>query len=140
IPWDDFFSTVGLRVVRKVNTVADPGFVAVHNFDAPAAIVRLRAGSDAEKAGLTPGDVVLGIDGRPVAADFERRLGSLRPGDVIRLRVRQQGKEREMQWKVGAREEPVYELKDADHITTEQKAQRAAWLQGESMATGAPHD
>jgi len=132
VPWDEFLGTVGLKVVTRVNTVADPGFVAVRNFDAPAAVIRLRPGSDAEKAGLMPGDVVLELDGRPVAADFNRRLVSLRPGDVLRLRVRQRGKEREMQWRVGAREEMEYELKDLDQLTAQQKARRAAWLKGEA--------
>ena len=132
VPWDEFLGQVGLKVVTRVNTVADPGFVAVRNFDAPAAVIRLRPGSDAEKAGLMPGDVVLEIDGRPVAADFNRRLASLRPGDVLHLRVRQRGREREMQWKVGAREETAYELKDVDQPTAQQKARRSAWLKGEA--------
>ena len=34
IPWDDFFSTVGLHLVQRVISVADPGFVATQNFDA----------------------------------------------------------------------------------------------------------
>ena len=137
IPWDDFLSTVGLHVVRTVSTVADPGFVAVHNFDAPADVVRLRPGSEAERTGLMPGDVVLQLNGHPVAADFERRLGSLRPGDVIRLRVRQRGNERDLQWKVGSREEAEYRLVDVANITPEQRARRAAWLKGESQEEGA---
>jgi predicted metalloprotease with PDZ domain len=132
LPWDEFFAPVGLHVVRKVNTVADPGFVAVHNFDAPADVVRLRVGSEAEKVGLRPGDVVLELNGRPVAADFERRLASLRPGDGIRVRVRQHGKERQMQWKVGSREETAYALVDVDNMTPPQRARRTAWLKGES--------
>ena len=136
IPWDEFFSAVGLHVVRNVAIVADPGFVAIHNFDAPAAIVRLQPGSDAEKAGLMPGDIVLALDGHPVAADFERRLRSLRPSDLIKLRVRQRGKERDLQWKVGSREEAEYELKDLDKITAEQRACRTAWLKGESQPVG----
>jgi predicted metalloprotease with PDZ domain len=137
IPWDDFFATVGLHVVRTVNRVADPGFVAVRNFDAPADVVRLRPGSEAEKAGLRPGDLVLQLNGRAVAADFERRLAALRPGDMIRLRVRQHGSERELQWKVGSREESEYRLADVANLTAEQKGARAAWLKGESQGEGA---
>ena len=29
IPWNDFFRTVGLRLVRQTESVADPGFVAI---------------------------------------------------------------------------------------------------------------
>ena len=34
IPWDDFFRTVGLHLVQRVISIADPGFVATQNFDA----------------------------------------------------------------------------------------------------------
>jgi len=109
----------------------------VHNFDAPVDVVRLRAGSAAEQAGLLPGDVVLQLNGRPVAADFERRLASLRPGEMIHLRVRQRTGERELQWKVGSRQEAEYDLIDVENMTAQQKSQRAAWLKGESLPEGA---
>ena len=48
------------------------------------------------------------------------------------MRVRQKGNEREMQWKVGSREEADYALVDVENVTAQQKARRAAWLKGES--------
>jgi predicted metalloprotease with PDZ domain len=136
IPWDDFFKTVGLHVVRQVATLADPGFRADRNFDAPPSIMRLRAGSEAEKAGLAVGDVVLAMNGRATGSDFETRLAQLHPGDTIHLRVRHQGTEHEMQWRVGTREEVEFELKDVEYVTTQQRARRAAWLRGESQIAG----
>jgi predicted metalloprotease with PDZ domain len=136
IPWDDFFKTVGLRVIRRAVTLADPGFAANRNFDAPPSVIRIRPGSEAGKAGLAVGDVLLEINGRVAASDFEHKLEELRPGDVIRLRVRQRGTEQEIQWKIGSREEVEFELKDVDNVTTLQKARRAAWLKGESQRAG----
>jgi predicted metalloprotease with PDZ domain len=136
IPWDDFFRTVGLRAVRRTMTVADPGFAAIRNFDAPASVVRLQPGSDAEKAGLAPGDMLLELNGRPVASDFDRRLELLRPGDAIRVKVRHHGAEREMRWTVGSRQEVEFELKDVDNVSAPQRAQRAAWLKGEPQSAG----
>jgi predicted metalloprotease with PDZ domain len=136
IPWDDFFRTVGLHAVRRTMTVADPGFAAIRNFDAPASVVRLQPGSDAEKAGLAPGDMLLELNGRPVASDFDRRLELLRPGDAIRVKVRHHGAEREMQWTVGSRQEVEFELKDVDNVSAPQRAQRAAWLKGEPQSAG----
>src|SRR5207344_1559053 len=81
IPWDDFLKTAGLHVVVRRNTIADTGFVSVHNFDAAPSIIRVRSGSEAERAGLITGDDVLTFNGHAVASDFERRIGELRPGD-----------------------------------------------------------
>ncbi len=136
IPWDDFFQTVGLRVVRRAATLADPGFVAARNFDASPFVIRMRAGSEAAKAGLAIGDVLLEINGRVATSDFERKLEQLRPGDTLRLRVRHRGAEREIQWKTGSREEVEFEVKEVDNVTAQQKARRSAWLRGESQPAG----
>jgi predicted metalloprotease with PDZ domain len=136
IPWDEFFGTVGLRSVRKSVTVSDPGFTAARNFDASPAVIRLRPGSDAGKAGLLVGDVILDINGAVAAGDFDRRLGALRTGEMIHLRVRNSRGEHNLQWRVGSREEVEYILTDVDNVTAQQKARRAAWLRGESQPAG----
>jgi predicted metalloprotease with PDZ domain len=136
IPWDDFLKTVGLHIVRRTTTIADAGFFAVHNFDAPPSVVRVHRGSEAERAGLMTGDEVLALDGKAAASDFERRMNALRPEEVIRLRIRHRGVEREIQWKVGSREEVEFDVKDVDNVTTQQRARRAAWLRGETQITG----
>jgi predicted metalloprotease with PDZ domain len=139
IPWDEFFGTVGLRVVRTSATVANLGFTAIQNFDSPPSVTRVELGSEAEKAGLAVGDVLLEINGKPATSHFEARLAELRPGVTIYLRAGNRRGEREIQWKVGAREEVEFALQDVDHVTTQQKARRAAWLKGESQATGEAH-
>jgi predicted metalloprotease with PDZ domain len=136
IPWDDFFTTVGLHVVRRAAISPDPGFAAARNGDASPRVIRVRTGSEAERAGLLAGDVLLAINGRVASSDFERRLGELRPGDMIHLRVRHYSNEREMQWKIASREEVEFELKDVDNVTTQEKSRRSAWLRGESESAG----
>jgi predicted metalloprotease with PDZ domain len=136
ISWDDYFKTVGLRVVHRAATLPDSGFVAARNFDASPKVIRVRAGSEAEKAGLVAGDILLEINGVVAASDFERKLGELRPGDTLHLRVRHRSSEREIQWKIGSREEVEFELKDVDNVSAQQRARRAVWLKGESEPAG----
>ena len=62
IPWDDFFRSVGLHLVRKAISIADPGFVATQNFDAAPRVSAIIAGSAAETAGLSVGDAILEIN------------------------------------------------------------------------------
>ena len=99
-------------------------------------MIRLRPGSDAGKAGLLVGDVILDINGAVAAGDFDRRLGALRTGEMIHLRVRNSTGEHNLQWRVGSREEVEYILTDVDNVTAQQKARRAAWLRGESQPAG----
>jgi predicted metalloprotease with PDZ domain len=136
IPWDDFLRTVGLRLVKKTSSTADVGFVAVRNFNASPTVTRLETESNAYRAGLTSGDSILEINGRIAAADFEERLAQLRPGDTIRLRVRDRSGERDLHWKLDKREEVQFEVVEVPHASKEQKAQRAAWLKAENIAAG----
>jgi predicted metalloprotease with PDZ domain len=133
IPWNDFFNGVGLTLVRHPQTVADPGFQAARNFDAPPVITSIEPNSEAQQAGLAVGDSILEINGQIASADFLQKLAELAIGDTLRLRVRDTAGERELHWRVGSREEVEFELKDVDNVTAKQKARRAAWLKGESQ-------
>ncbi len=134
IPWNKFFSSVGLRIVEGRSTTADAGFVASRNFDGIMNVTSVTAGSEAEKAGLQLGDAILGINGSAPGQDSSQAMVGLQPGDTVAVKVRGRlGSERELKWKAGIREEVSYDLKDADNITAEQRARRAAWLKGEAQ-------
>ena len=132
IPWDDFLRSVGLHVTTQTNTVADPGFLASRNFDGPIAVGAVTAGSEAERAGLQVGDVIVELQGKPAGQESRQELARLTPGDTLTLKIRRRGGEREVQWKVGSRQETSYVVGDLDKISHAQFARRAAWLKGEA--------
>jgi predicted metalloprotease with PDZ domain len=132
IPWNDYFRSVGLQVIRQTLLVADAGFSATRDFNKPPVVSIVNPNTEAAHAGLTAGDSILEINHRVAGADFEQRLADLHPGDTVYLRVRHGQTERELQWKVGSREEINYELKDLEHISPQQRTRRTAWLRGES--------
>ncbi len=63
-----------------------------------AVISQLVPGSAAEKAGLKPGDVVIAVNGRRVAnsADLRNRIGLLRAGQKVRLKIIRNGEHKEL--------------------------------------------
>jgi len=133
VPWEDFLGYVGLRVEQLQFAMADPGFVASRNFDGPMTVLAVTSGSEAEHAGLQVGEAITGLQGKPAAEDAQQQLSRLKPGDTLQLKVRsRRGEERELQWKVGSRQETSYQVKDLDTVTSEQRAHRAAWLKGEA--------
>jgi predicted metalloprotease with PDZ domain len=136
IPWDDFFKNVGLHLSPRATNVADVGFVATRNFDAALVVSAVTPGSAADVAGLAVGDTILEINGQKADRGFAAR-SEIRPGDTLRLRVRNSAGERELHWKMGSRQEVELELTDLDKVTPEQRARREAWLKGESRALGA---
>lgn len=133
VPWDDFLRYVGLHVEQVRFTVADSGFVASRNFDGPMTVVEVTPGSEAEHAGLQVGDAITELQGKPAAEDSQQELSRLKPGETLQLKVRsRRGQERELQWKIGSREETSYQVKDLGAVSAEQHAHRAAWLKGEA--------
>ncbi|HVI07302.1 MAG TPA: PDZ domain-containing protein, partial [Candidatus Binatia bacterium] len=132
IPWNDFFRGVGLRVVKNSITVADPGFVASRNFDGPMTVGAVTPNSEAERAGLQTGDTLLEINGAAAPQDAAE-ITRLNQGDTITVKVRTaRGAERELQWKVGNREEVSYDVKELESVTAAERARRTAWLKGEA--------
>jgi len=127
---------VGLHLVRRVVSIADLGFVATQNFDAAPVVSAILARSEAENGGLSVGDAILEINGHSVNAGYAQHLAALRPGETLRLRVRNSAGERELRWTLGTRQEIELQLTDLDKVTPEQKASRAAWLRGEAQTVG----
>ena len=136
IPWNEFFSTVGLQLERKQIGVADFGFVLAANFGRPPLVVSVKPGSPAEKAGLSSGDSVVQINGHPTSHNFEAQLLQIHPDDILHLQIRNASGKRDLQWRVGTSEQLHFELNDMDSITPQQKARRQAWLKGQSEALG----
>jgi predicted metalloprotease with PDZ domain len=140
IPWNDFLRSVGLHAEAITMSVSDTGFLASRNFDGPMSVLAVTPGSDAERAGLQVGDVIVELQGSPAEQDARQELARLSAGDTLTLRVRgRRGIERELKWKVASREEISYEVKELDHVTDAQRARRAAWLKGDAQpANSAP--
>ena len=134
IPWDDFLKGVGLHLLRHASVIAELGFWAVRNSDAPPAVSWLDQDGEAVRAGLAVDDSILEINGRVTSSDFRQQLAEALPGSMLHLRVRRGASERQIAWKLGSHEDVEFELKDLDAITQQQKARRAAWLSGQDQS------
>ena len=68
-----------------------------------ALVANIESSSPAEKAGLLPGDVVLGVNGQKVdsSADLPRIIGDQKPGSVVRLSIWRDRKARELNVTLG---------------------------------------
>jgi predicted metalloprotease with PDZ domain len=128
IPWDKFLAAVGLRALTVEATFADPGFEAIQSFDQPPIVVSVQPGGEAERAGLKSQDQVLKVNGQRTGRNYERQIAELGPGEMLSLVVRRDGAEHNLHWKLGKREQTVYQITDLPQVSSEQKARRKAWL------------
>jgi len=135
IPWNDFFHTVGLQLATVSTSVAEPGFTAEPEFGGVTVVNSVGTDSDAARAGLREGDTIIEVNGRVPSANLDQQLAALHEGDTLYVRVRNAEGERQLQWKLGSREQVRFILQDLPSISPAQKARRAAWLSGEDERT-----
>ena len=133
LPYDEYLQTVGLRLQREKIQTPYPGFEIVRNFDEVPVVGRVDGQSEAARLGLESGDTILRINGKPVLASVQSRLGNMHVGENVKLRVSGRNGERDLKIKLGAREEDDFRVVSVDTITPEQRARRAAWLSGEEQ-------
>jgi predicted metalloprotease with PDZ domain len=136
ISWDSFFASVGLHVIKTDVTLADPEFEATRIFDQPLRVQQVSPGSEAQRAGLKPDDVILEINNQAPQRDFGIQIAGLAPGATIQLTVSRNGAEQTLLWKLSSRTFSIFRLQDVPGVSALQKSERAAWLfdRGENPA------
>jgi predicted metalloprotease with PDZ domain len=138
IPWDPMLLSVGLRVVQQSVEVADAGLDVQRVFGGMVILASVDPGSDAARAGVLAGDTLLSINGKAIGPDPRASLGAWRPGDTIRLRVRRGVDEHELKFKLGAKKQVEYVVRDVENLSAEQKAHREEWLKGKTREATHP--
>ena len=138
IPWNEMLSSVGLRVVQQNIEVTDPGFELQRMFGGATVITRVNQGSEAERAGVAMGDVLLSMNGKAVGPDPHEFIGAFRPKEEVRLRVRRGSDERELKFKLGSKQEVEFVVRDVEHLSTEQKTRRKESIRGETRGAAHP--
>jgi predicted metalloprotease with PDZ domain len=128
-PYDELLATVGLKLARGRVTVPDPGFLSVKNFDSPPVVVSVDNMSEAGRLGLSAGDTILSINGKPASSTVEEILSTMRVGETLRMRVTGRKGSRELKLRLAGHEEEQFALLDADVVSPAQRARRAAWLE-----------
>lgn len=133
IPYDDFFRTVGLRLVVETVRVPDPGFAAARSPGKAGPVVgRVDAGGPAQQAGLNPGDVIEEFNGKPATVDIMSQIARMDSAEVVRMRVRSSSGVREVKLTVGTKQFEELAFRDLPTVTPAMKARRAAWIRGEA--------
>jgi predicted metalloprotease with PDZ domain len=133
IPYNDFFQTVGLELDQTPIRTAYAGLKTSLNFGSTAIVTAVDSGSEGEKAGLRPGDIILSANGQQPGVDLDAQIADLDPGSTLKLKVSTRDRVHEVKIKLGERGDAQYQLVDLPGATPQQLARRDAWIHGDSQ-------
>jgi len=132
LPYDEAFGYVGLRLVKNQAKEPFNAGLAVQ-FDNPRApmIENVRNNSPAEDAGLQSGDEIVDLAGKSVSrSTWLGTLARYKTGQSVPITVKRDRKTIKANLVLGEPERFEYRIEERSDATAEQKALRAAWLNG----------
>jgi len=121
---------LGLRTVERRKPVL--GFSMEHDPNGLFVISTVDSEGPAAPAGLRAGDVMIRWNGGEVPKRVERWLQEQRAGDLLKLRVRREGKEISLEFRLGENNETLYEVMEVSHAGEKARHIREGMLRGET--------
>ena len=146
LPLDDLLPTVGIRTTMRAATDAkDMGGKAASAGSKPMPWIgsnltvsdgrsvfgSVLAGSPAERAGVSPGDEIVAVDGlKATAINLEKRLGEYEPGDTVRLTVFRRDELLNLSMTLVEPPATTCYLVASDEVDADTATRRESWLTG----------
>lgn len=126
-----YLGYAGLKIIQQSYAAPDWGFEAARGFDGLIRVTAVNASSNAAKAGLRSGDILIEIDGQALYA-LPQHVSGLKPGERVELTVQRGGKTREAAFNLGSRPATRYRIAEMRHATPEQREICEDWLKGQT--------
>lgn len=133
LPYAETFALAGLEVRHHETKVAVLGFTP----DRESGGVPVRAvddGSPAAGAGLRPGDVLTNWNGGDVPRSLRRWVRDRQPGESVKVRIRRDDKELNLEFKLGEEQEVRYQVAEDPNAGEKARRIRDGWLHGTAGA------
>ncbi len=138
IPWSRFLAAAGCRLHREPRKPEEGDAarrerpwlgVSTSRGTAGVNVAAVTEGSPAWKAGLSPKDELVAINGARIAPeDWEKRVDELEPGERLRVTLFRSGYLRELPLVVGARENATWTIQRLEKPSEAQKKVYEGWL------------
>jgi predicted metalloprotease with PDZ domain len=125
----------GLLLATSTENLPVQGFSASRNASELLEVDSVDEGSDAERAGLQEGDVVVRVDGNLLPAGPHAALPLWRPGQAVELQVSRGSETQALSFRIGIKQQVAMQIHEDPHADAGQRLVREGWLTG---ATNSP--
>jgi predicted metalloprotease with PDZ domain len=130
IDYSTYLGYAGLRLATHMMGTPVPGFSASRNAGGLLQVDSIDDGSDAERAGLQPGDVLMMADGNLLPAASESTLPNWRPGQSVELQIARGGETKIIKFRIGVNQEISIQIEEDPQAGPDQLQVREGWLKG----------
>ena len=127
-----YLGYAGLALKAEEKEVPDLGFKSLQGFTGPVHVDSVVPGSNADKAGLRPGDILLKLDGVELPVIPEREMIYFKPGQKVTFNVQRGTTLLDIGFLLGSRTQVVYKVEEMSHATRSQMEVRKGWLKGQT--------
>ena len=128
--YSTYLGYAGLNLTSHTSGLPVPGFSASRNAGGLLEVDSVDTGSDAERAGLQQGDVLLMADGNPLPVGADLALPTWRPGHTVELQIVRGGDARNIKFRIGVNEEISLQIEEDSMASADQLHVRNGWLKG----------
>jgi predicted metalloprotease with PDZ domain len=129
LDYQTYLGYAGLQLAEQVGVRPDFGFRAERASDGLIRVATVNAGSEAAKAGLEAGDILLKINGLNLVA-LPDNVAGVRPGHRVKFTVRRRGQTFEVKYHTGSIPQKTYAIVEMRDAAPAQRALREGWLAG----------
>jgi predicted metalloprotease with PDZ domain len=130
LPYREVLALAGLELASRGQTRADLGFTTGRGPGDAAVVARVEQGTEAARAGLRAGDVLLELEGSAFPRNTARWLAARRPGETIRVKVQRSGETLEFAFALGGRAESAFEVREMAQPSEKQRRIREGIVSG----------
>jgi predicted metalloprotease with PDZ domain len=130
LDYTTYLGYAGLRPATHREDLPVAGFSASRNVGGFLQVDSIDTGSDAQRAGLQPGDVLMMADGDLLPAGGNASLPSWRPGQLVELQITRDGASHTLKFRIGVSPQFSIQIEEDPQATPEQLRVRAGWLKG----------
>ncbi len=130
LDYDTYLGYAGMRIERNSGREPKLGFTAVRNFDGPVTVQSVEPESNASRAGIESGDVLVEMNGKPLRTPPQRMRSELEAGREVAFRVRRGERDLTIRFRIESAEGTSFNIEEAGKATEAQRRLRDHWLKG----------
>lgn len=139
LPYQGILALAGLALQTSEESRPTLGFTAQRDAAGNISVRAVDPGSPAEAAGLQVGDVLVSWNGGDVPRSSRRWLQGHQPGETVKMRVRRDEKELNIELKLGEEKEVIYQVSEDPHANDKARMIREGLLHGVTQGAPATH-